>query len=163
MRRATALLDGLLLGALAPLLVAAQVGEVELLPGCAGNVPTLWPFFDAPGVGDSLLLALDGNPFAGLFTFAQVFAAASPILPGSPCGVVLPGAGEVLIAVAPPPLLVAAALATSGNPTGFVVTVPDDPALVGLELWLQGLYVQGAFTDPAPHRLSQGLRIRLGA
>jgi hypothetical protein len=133
---------------------------VEVLPGCFGNVPVLAAPGGDPVLGQSFPLAMSGSPFVP--SLAAVYFAAAPILPGSPCGVPLAGAGELLLPVVPPPVAIPLPL-FSGAPTSLAVPVPADPALAGVELFAQGLFTDALFGSFAPFRLTNGLRLCLGS
>jgi hypothetical protein len=75
-------------------------------------------------------------------------------LPG-PCGLELPGIGELLLEVAPFPTLLAGGTATGGHGT-LTVTIPNEPSLVGQTATLQALAVDLSGSGPALE-LSQGL------
>lgn len=130
-------------------------GAVETLPGCTGNPLTLTAGA-APTLGAPLDFTLGGSPFAA--DVPLVFLAASQIIPGNPCGIPIPGSGELLIAVTPFPIEVPLA---PGNPATGSVNVPSTPALAGVELFAQGAVISlDGGLDLL--RLSNGLRLCLG-
>ena len=128
---------------------------------------------DGPHVNQVWQVAVN-NPVPGGQTpgsLAFVGIATAPA-PGFPCGLALPGfhmdpaqpLGELLISISPPnPLVTLGPLpwVGPGTPTTFGVPVPNNPGLVGIELYLQGLII-----DPVgPHTFgaAAGLRATIGA
>ena len=86
-----------------------------------------------------------------------LFLSALPVIPGSPCGVPLPGAGELLVALTPSPLQVPMV----GSPGSVAVTVPAVTALAGADVYAQGASINlGGGFDLL--RLTNGLRLCLG-
>lgn len=139
-------------------IVTADFGLVVPVPGCAGNTAELVKTDGDARVGQRLTLGLDR---------AQSFGAQSALLigtsaarPGSPCGLATAG-GELLIA--PTSLLTALVGAPwNGSPVAFDLDIPANVALVDLELFVQGAFVD---TGGAARRLvlSNGLRLEVGA
>jgi hypothetical protein len=139
-------------------IVTADFGLVVPVPGCAGNTAELAKADGDARVGQRLTLGLDG---------AQSFGAQSALLigtsaarPGSPCGLATAG-GELLIA--PTSLLTAMVGAPwNGSPVAFDLDIPANVALVDLELFVQGAFVD---TGGSARRLvlSNGLRLEIGA
>lgn len=128
---------------------------------------------DGPHVGKNWQVAVN-NPVPGGQTPGSLafLGIATQPAPGFPCGLPLPGfhmnpaqpTGELLISVAPPNPLVTLGPSPwvgPGTPTTFTVPVPPNPALLGVELYFQGLII-----DPVgPHTFGAagGLRATIGA
>ena len=88
-----------------------------------------------------------------------------PVAGWPPCGVPLPGAGELLLsATAPNPILVfGGGTGWSGAPLSFLFPVPVDLTLIGLSVYAQGAWIDFAGAVPAePVRLTGGLQITIG-
>jgi hypothetical protein len=114
------------------------------VPGCFGNAARLNAIADAAKIGETLSVELVGGAYpSGL---ALLFAGADGT-DGAGCGLLLSGYGEILLAFAPPPLLVAQEVSAGGSAT-FSVAVPASPALIGLSIHLQALHV-GALPEIA--------------
>jgi hypothetical protein len=137
-------------------------GSATSIPGCVGNpgllsLANLSPSAQEAPVGEGLLMRMEQE---------QSPAAAGVVLISSaqlsPCGVVLPGIGEVLIDTSPAGLLWVGAGLDLG-PFTLVVgpVVPDDPHLAGVELFAQGLWLDAGFAAE-PVRLTNGLAFELG-
>ena len=122
------------------------------------------------GLNQATLVAAGGGPVAGTtmtleLDKAQSLQAAgllglSTSPPSAPCGVLLPGKGELLLGL---PILVLDAGVWSGSPLSIDLAVPASLVFVGTVV-----HAQGAFIDPAPGaaepvRLSDGLALRIGA
>ena len=75
------------------------------------------------------------------------------------CGLFAPGLGELLLALAPMPQQLASGALGAGS-IGFDLPVPDQPALVGVEIALQGAVI--GLSDPGLSiELSNALRVTL--
>ncbi len=141
-------------------LLLLDLGSVERVDGCSGNPGVLARSAGLPVPGKTLQLALDAGQASGVSTFTAFSDAAA----GSPCGVLVPGFGELLIDVTPAHLLLTmSGTPWTGAPVTFSVTLPPDPALAGLEIYAQGAFVDFAGSAPAESvRATNGLRIVLG-
>ncbi|QDU65600.1 hypothetical protein [Engelhardtia mirabilis] len=127
---------------------------VEVLAGCSGNPMTL-TVSAPPALGQSIVFDAAGSDFA--IEASSLFLSALPVIPGSPCGVPLGVAGELLVALSPAPLQVPMV----GSPGSLALTVPALPALAGADLYAQGASVNlGGGLDLL--RLTNGLRLCLG-
>ena len=124
--------------------------DLEIVSGCSAGGPLLEAGVGelAPGGGFDVFATSIASPLASL----QLYVGAG--LPG-PCGLELPGLGELLIEIAPFPTLLAGATATDGH-AALPVSIPNEPALVGQTATLQALAVDLSGAGPALE-LSQGL------
>jgi len=102
-------------------------------PGCAPHAATLTALSPALAIGQPLDVvmhgALESSGTAALFLG---FAGVDPF----GCGLVVPGIGELLLALTPKPVLLAVH-ATTGGSAPFSLTFPGNPALVGFDVGLQ--------------------------
>ncbi|MHC4375174.1 MAG: hypothetical protein ACYS26_01115 [Planctomycetota bacterium] len=124
--------------------------DLVALPGCGAGGPLLTAGVGAlaPGGGFEVFVTSVTSPLASL----QLYVGAG--LPG-PCGIELPGLGELLLELAPFPTLLASGTASGGHGT-LPVAIPNDPALVGQTATLQALALDLSGQGPAAE-LSQGL------
>ena len=87
--------------------------------------------------------------------------------PGPPCGVALPGVGELLIGVTPPDpvLLVGGGVTWTGAPLAFNQSIPFDVALISVKLYVQSILADltGVASPSEPFRLTGGLEIQIGS
>ena len=88
-------------------------------------------------------------------------------LGASPCGIDLPGIGEVLVDFAPGKLFALYPGLFPYVPTGQVPvlgsTLQDDPTLLGLTFYAQGLWIDSAGGAPSePLRLTNALQLSIG-
>ncbi|TAJ11192.1 MAG: hypothetical protein EPO68_14675 [Planctomycetota bacterium] len=132
---------------------------LEVLGGCqpsgaALTSPTLFP-----KSGEVFNATLDGAQAAGAFGFLAYTHGA---LSSGPCGVAVPGLGELWID--PATLLLLQALGPwSGAPLVHPQPLPLAIELVGAQLWMQGAFVDVQGLAPnEPLRLSNALRLQLG-
>lgn len=113
----------------------------------AGSLPVL---SGAPRIGTTLSLGVDnplGTQAAGALGFLALQSSPDP---NFPCGTQLPGwgmsgpgaNGELLVGLAPAPVLVAGGSWAPGSPVPFALPIPADCGLVG-----QRFYAQGALFD----------------
>jgi hypothetical protein len=139
--------------------VLVDFGLVLRVPGCSGNAGMLTHVSGDARVGQTFRLGMDAGQEPGVLAMLA-FSRQARVL-GSGCGAPTL-AGELLIAA---PLLGTVALPPWNGtaPSTLALFVPNDPALVDLELHAQGLFqdVTGP-TFQAP-RLTNALRIQIGA
>jgi hypothetical protein len=129
---------------------------IDALPGCFGNPAALDPLSDAAALGGTLEVSLAASGFAsGLGLLYLGF----PGIDAAGCGLLAPGLGELLLAVAPLPLLVGSGGLAAGA-VAFALPVPGDPGLVGLDVALQGAAV-GNSAPGLPLELSNALRVTI--
>ncbi len=127
-----------------------------LLPGCALNGGILYPAAPGTPLGGSMSLALASSTIASGVT--AVFLGAEAL--GSlGCGVVVTGFGELLLATAPPPVLLGNATVQQGR-ASMLVPIPNNPRLMGLGISLQGVSL-GSGANPMLE-VATGLRATLG-
>ena len=140
-------------------LVMADFGLVLPIPGCTGNAATLTVESAEPLAGGHLTLAMDQGQTPGVRPILLFSTRAR--IPGSECGVNTP-AGELLIStsnviarlIAPP---------WNGTPTRFDLPIPADPSLIDVKLWIQGYFRDVGGLTPEDFRLTNGLRVEIGA
>lgn len=138
-------------------------GGVTTLAGCvpnAGALTTSGP--PTPGAGVVMTLSNAQAEGASGFVFAS-----SQLTPGfPPCGLALPGVGEVLVSLAAPDLLLVAPgffPALGGVTFLYLGNLPNDPQLFGLTLYAQGLWLDTLGTVPSePVRLTNALSLSIG-
>jgi plastocyanin len=128
----------------------------------------------APSIGTTFTMGVDnplGSQPAGSLAFLAVSLRADP---NYPCGTQVPGFGmsgpgafgEVLVGIqAPDPvLLVGPAVWTgAGSPAALNLPLPADPALVGQQLFLQGVLIDATFTSGVTYALTNGIEVTMGS
>jgi hypothetical protein len=138
--------------------------------GCASPANSL-AAVGRPALGAAMALAAD-NPLASqtpgataVFLFLGLAA-----MPGTPCGLPLPGfgmapgqPGELLLDTAQPYVGLYAGQWTATGPVALPYTAPFAAGLLGLDLFAQGLLVDLAPAASVPFALTNGLRLRLGS
>jgi len=129
---------------------------IASVPGCAGNPAVLAALAPSAPLGAPLPLQVTGS--AALSGLALVYAGA-PGVDARGCGLLVPGLGELLLALAPPPLLVANQ-GLAGGTSLLSPFVPSNPSLAGLTVYLHGLAVDLAL--PKPIELTNALAVKLG-
>jgi hypothetical protein len=129
---------------------------IDSVPGCAGNPAVLAALATSAPLGMALPLQVTG--FATLSGLARVYAGAPGLDPGG-CGLLLPGLGELLLALTPPPLLIAEG-GLAGGISALNPLVPSIPVLAGITFYLEGLAVD--LTLPHPLELTNALAVTLG-
>ena len=137
-------------------LVLADFGAVVPVPGCGANPARLTKLAGDARVGLTLELGLDDGPAVG--ALPALFFSRRSTLDANGCGLAFPF-GEVLLSRVD--LLGRSVLAPwdGTNPASLAIPIPADPALVDMEL-----FVQGSFRAPGvPPTLSSALRIEVGA
>lgn len=150
--------EGTLAGGIDGVFLISPQGSVTPLPGCFGNAGTLAHTAGTPAIGQPVTLASDVAQASGSLAFVGV--AGGLIAPG-PCGVVVPGIGEVLLGLAPPPIVVGGG-PWSGAPVSFPLALPNAVDLVGAHVYFQGLFLDFTPGSAEPVRLTNGLDLRVG-
>jgi hypothetical protein len=117
---------------------------IASLPGCAGNAATLEALASSAPLGVPLPLRITGSAAAS--GLGQVYFGASGLNAGG-CGLLVPGIGELLLALTPTPSLVAGGILARGV-CDLAPTVPATPALSGVTAHLQGLAIDAALANP---------------
>ena len=141
----------------------ATDGALTPLAGCFGNPGQLSITGPTSSAGGTLSLALDQGQAPGVFPFLAWSTLPAPPLLTGPCGLMLPGFGELMIGLSPPnPALIQGGAAPwTGTPFGFQVLLP--PSLYGATLYAQGLFVDLTGAVPAePVRPTTGLELVIG-
>jgi hypothetical protein len=129
---------------------------ITSLPGCAGNPAVLSALASSAPLGAVLPLQVTGS--AAHSGVSVVYFGASGV-DGSGCGLSVPGIGELLLALAPPPALVASAL-LAGGISSFAPLIPNQPGLAGVTVYLQGAAVDGSLAQPI--EVTNALSVKLG-
>ena len=128
----------------------------ESLPGCFGNPAALTSLSSKASTGGTFAVSLSASAFAtglgALFLGADGADAAG-------CGLLAPGVGELLLALAPVPPQVGSGSLSAGA-IEFDLPVPDEPALVGVEVAFQGVAV-GLSAPGLPLKLSNALLVTI--
>lgn len=108
----------------------------ESVPGCGELKPALVPVTGSLVVGETVRLLLTGN--VGVATSWLVYLGEDGA-DGNGCGVDFAGLGEVLLDLSAPFEFLGLAIgAPPAVPVQFTATIPEDPALVGVEIAVQG-------------------------
>jgi hypothetical protein len=144
--------------------IMADFGAVVPVPGCSGNQGKLTKVLGDARAGETLTLQMDQAQ--GLGVVPLIFFSTAPAVSPSVIACGRSSAfGEILIGLGAGQLqgrLRGAPYA--GLPPLFNIPIPNDPGLVDLIYWTQGLFwdVQKT-TGQAPLRLTNGLYIEIGA
>ncbi len=127
--------------------------DFTAVAGCFGNPVGLGPISASFAVGQPFGLRLTASAFpVGL---GVLFVGADGT-DAFGCGLLLPGLGEVLLTLAPGPIVLASA-GTAGGTSEFALALPPNPALAGVDVAFQGINI--AVTTPgAPIELSHLVR-----
>ncbi|MCZ6598749.1 MAG: integrin alpha [Planctomycetota bacterium] len=116
--------------------------------GCGVNPPgSLTVLAGVPSIGTTITLGVDnplGTQAAGSLPFLGLAFQPDPAFP---CGTLVPGfgmagpgaSGEQLIPSGPPLLFTGPPWSGPGSPAPFDLAVPDDPGLLGVSVYAQGL------------------------
>ena len=124
-------------------------------------------------IGDTAVLGIDnplGTQASGALTF--LFVSALPD-PGYPAGTLIPGYGmsgagangELLISIAPPDpalALTGPVWTGAGNPAPISVNIPNDPGLIGMEAYGQGLILDPSVAFGVKFGLTEGVVFQVG-
>ncbi len=129
---------------------------INSLPGCGRNPATLAALLPSAPLGAPLPLLITGS--AVLFGSGIVYFGASGT-DGSGCGLVVPGLGELLLALAPPPNPLASGVLASGT-CDLSPLVPSTPSLSGVTVHLQGAALH--LLAPLLIELTNALAVTLG-
>lgn len=135
--------------------------------GCGVNPGgSLSHAYGTPAIGASWRLGVD-NPLGTQAPGALAFLALSTSPdPATPCGAPLPGfgmtspggAGELLVALGGPLVVTGPALwAGPGDPADVPLAFPNEPALVGVAVFVQGVLADGAPGASIPLALTEGM------
>lgn len=136
-----------------------NAGAVTPMSSCLGNVGTLAHTAGIAVGGHTLGFEMDAGQPGG--ATALLFAAAAPVLGWPACGIDLGAPGELLIDVAPTSLFAWFSTSWSGAPAALSVPIPAIPGIVGLQAYLQGVFVAPGFAAE-PLRLTNGLALTIG-
>ena len=134
-------------------------GAVDTIQGCVPNLGTMTASVPMQ-LGSGSAVTLDGAQSLGANAF--VFLSTAGL---GPCGLTLPGVGEVLIDVTPPNPILMVPSFFPGQPqaVAFLPAIPADPLLFGFTLHVQGVWVDttGAVGVPL-FRLTNALVFTIG-
>ena len=137
-------------------LVRIDFGAAVPVPGCQPNPGALRLADGTVLAGRTITLELDGAPSAGM---SAALVVGTPL--ASACGTVL-SFGELLID--PAGLSAIPAGTFAGSALSVPIAIPADPALIDVELALQGVFLDPAHTLPGPDVvLTNALRFEIGA
>ena len=158
----------------------AMIGTITVT-GVSGSVEAYGPINPAGSLefvqgnarlGDQMQLAIDNTalPAAGPGVALLSFSTAPDL--NFPSGTLLPGyglagptaPGELLISVAPPAPAFSAGSKPwngTGDPATFLIPIPQNPALVGVDLYFQGALIDTANGNDVG--LTNGLRATIGS
>ncbi|QDU69663.1 hypothetical protein [Engelhardtia mirabilis] len=136
--------------------LASPVAGVTALFGCNPLASCLAPTGGSLALGASLQLGLAGGQSPSASPF--LLLADAPLFTLAPCGLELPGIGELLLSPAPPNPFLILPGNPGADPAPFTLTVPSTPGLAGVPVWTQGLFVD---SGPQPLRLSNALELLL--
>jgi hypothetical protein len=140
--------------------VLVDFGLVIDFPGCAGNPGKLFKNSGDARAGCTFQLAMDDGQEPGALPII-VFSTQRRI-PGSECGVVIP-AGELLISTSHRIGNVFLGPWNGSTPSATNIALPDSMALVDLKLYAQGFFRDLTGPSAEPTRMTNGLRIEIGA
>ena len=153
-------------------IVFVDLGPVTNFYGCGINPAGSLTFISgAPLIFHNLTLGIDnplGTQAVGSIPFLSLALAPDPSFP---CGTNVPGfgmsgVGELLISLAPAnllqPILVGPPWAGVGLPSPITLNVPNDPNLVGLHIFAQGLLFDPTVAFGVMFGLTEGLEMVLG-
>lgn len=142
--------------------------SVTILPGCGLNPAGSLVATGVPAIGTQMVLSVHnplGTQNVGSAPFLWI--SLKPALPIGSCGLPLlgtgmaGGAGELLISLKPQHLvLMLTGPLWAGVPAPIVVSIPSNPALVGLELTAQAVLVDSI--GPVTIGLTQGAKLCIG-
>ncbi|MEM7308943.1 MAG: hypothetical protein AAF682_19830 [Planctomycetota bacterium] len=127
---------------------------IDDIPGCFGNPATLSAVAGGAAAGEPFELSLTA---AAVTSGVGLLFAGSDGTDASGCGLYVPGIGELILSLAPTPTEIGAETYLGGS-ASFVVPVPDQPALIGVDIALHGAAL-GVFTAGVPIELSNGLEV----
>ena len=155
---------------LQPEFVEAQASPVATPYGCGVNPPGSLQLVSGDGtIGATMVFALDnplGTQTPGIAPRLMASQVASSTFP---CGDLREGfgmdggAGEVLIHLGQVyDTIIGTPWGGAGIPSLVTIVIPDDPALVGLDMYLQGLFVDGTPGVLVRSALTSALHVTVG-
>ncbi|HED65137.1 MAG TPA: hypothetical protein ENJ09_06225 [Planctomycetes bacterium] len=149
------------------MLILADFGTSYPLPGCTGNPGTLTKVTGETRAGETLLLEMDGAQ--GIGAIPMVFwsannAAGTAATSAVQCGLVKP-VGEIMISLARSDLFVKQIAAPyTGVPISLRIDIPNDPSLINMKVYGQGVFWDAAGTSGGPtFQLTNGYYLEIGA
>lgn len=140
--------------------LATLKGDVVNIPGCFSDGSSITHFAGNPNIGETLWLTFGSTePSSGLRYLA---ISGTALTDSTGCGLLLPGLGEFLISFLPPDPYVLPMGVYTGTNANLPLPIPNDPAYIGLTLYLQGFYL---YTGASPNKvdLTNALKVTFGA
>jgi len=126
--------------------------------GCAVTPATLVASAD-PELGSAMAIVADVAQEPGALVGLLISTRAIDGYP--PCGLEVPGLGELIADLSPPNPVVVIPGVWDGSPSSFHLLLPEDDTLLGLQLYAQALFYKPDFVQE-PYRLTPGLQLTLG-
>ncbi len=128
---------------------------VAEVPGCFGNPAALSAVSSVASAGQPFIVQFTADaPLSGVASLIFGLDGTSP----AGCGVLVPGIGEILVALVPAPHPIGSEPIQDGV-AAFTIPVPADPLLVGVKILLQGGGLIPALAPPI--EVSTGLAVRI--
>ncbi len=145
-------------------LVLLDIGRVTPLATCAANAGQLVRQKGFAVAGKTVTLTIDKGQGIGVTPF--LMASDRPIFTYPPCGVSTPS-GELLIDFGANgnPFLVQIGTPWAGNPVTITLPIPNNPLLVDLKVYVQGMFANIGNIVPGVEklRLTNALEMEIGA
>lgn len=141
-------------------LLRIDFGLVLPIPGCGANPGRLSLAGGWALPGETLVLSMDDGQVGGVRPV--LFFSSAPRVPGSPCGASTPF-GELLISLGDRFGRVQLPAWNGTDPSLVSVAIPDEIALVDATAYVQGMFVDVAHTPADDVRLTNALKIEIGA
>lgn len=145
-------------------LVQLDVGRVTPLASCAANAGQLARQKGFAVAGKTVTVTIDKGQGIGVTPF--LMASDRPIFTYPPCGVSTPS-GELLIDFGANgnPFLVTIGTPWAGNPVTITLPIPNNPLLVDLKVYVQGMFANIGNVVPGVEklRLTNAIEMEIGA
>jgi hypothetical protein len=142
--------------------ILGDFGAVVPVPGCSGNAGKLTKVLGDARAGQTLSLQMDQAQ--GLGVTPLIFFSTAPAVSPSVIACGRPTQfGEILIGLGPQLQGRLRGPNYTGLPPLFNIPIPNDPALVDLIYWTQGLFLDASGSTGEGVRLTNGLYIEIGA
>jgi len=155
---------------LQPDFVEVQASPAATLYGCGVNPPGSLQLVSGDGtIGATMVFALDnplGTQAPGIAPRLMASRGASSTFP---CGFLRDGlgmdggTGEILIHLGQVyDMIIGSPWGGTGIPSLVTIVIPDDPTLIGLDVYLQGLFVDGTPGALVRSALTSALHVKVG-
>ena len=141
-------------------LLLVDFGLVLPIPGCGANPGRLSLASGYALPGEALVLSMDDGQAPGVRPV--LFFSTAPRVQGSPCGASTPF-GELLISLGSRFGRVPMPAWNGTDPSLVSLAIPDEIALVDATVYVQGMFVDVAHTPADDIRLTNALKIEIGA